>query len=139
MLVFLPLMLIYYRVPPAAPMLLFPIFVALQSLFTIGVALILATSTAFFRDVRHLVEVALAVAFWTTPIVYQVSRLRGGLRPLILLSPMSPYIGAYQDIFYYRQWPDAAIWLTAIGYAAVDARARPVAHRRNEDSFAERI
>ena len=29
-LVFLPLMLLYYRVPLAAPMLLFPVFVALQ-------------------------------------------------------------------------------------------------------------
>ena len=39
-LVILPLMLLWYRVPPAAPMLLFPVFVALQLLFTIGVALI---------------------------------------------------------------------------------------------------
>jgi lipopolysaccharide transport system permease protein len=138
-LVFLPLMLIYYHVPPAAPMLLFPIFVALQSIFTIGVALILATSAAFFRDVRHLVEVALAVAFWTTPILYELNRLRGGLRQLILLSPMSPYIGAYQDIFYYRQWPDAAIWATAIGYAAVALALGLWLIVRNEDSFAERI
>ena len=39
-------------------MLLFPVFVFLQLLFTIGVALILATSAAFLRDVRHLVEIA---------------------------------------------------------------------------------
>ena len=56
-------------------MLLFPVFVALQALFTIGVALMLATGTAFFRDVRHLVDVALAVLFWMTPIVYTVAGL----------------------------------------------------------------
>ena len=138
-LVFLPLMLIYYHVPLAAPMLLFPIFVGLQSIFTIGVALILATSAAFFRDVRHLVDVALAVAFWTTPILYELNRLRGGLRRLILLSPMSPYIGAYQEIFYYRQWPDATIWVTAVGYAGVALALGLWFIVRNEDSFAERI
>ena len=138
-LVFLPLMLLYYHVPPAAPMLLFPVFVGLQSLFTIGVALILATSTAFFRDVRHLVEVALAVLFWTTPILYQLDHLPARVRRLILMSPMSPYIGAYQDIFYYRQWPDAAIWLTAVGYAVVALVLGLWLIVRNEDSFAERI
>ena len=138
-LVFLPLLLLYYRVPLAAPMLLFPVFVGLQSLFTIGVALILATSTAFFRDVRHLVEVALAVLFWTTPIVYQVAGVSPRLRSLILMSPMSPYIGAYQDIFYYRQWPDATLWLTAVGYAAVTLVLGLWLIVRNEDSFAERI
>ena len=70
--VFLPLMLAYYQVPLGTPMLLFPVFVALQALMTIGVALILATATTFFRDVRHLVDVALAVLFWTTPIVYEL-------------------------------------------------------------------
>ena len=50
----------------------FPVFLALQVLFTIGVAMMLATATAFFRDVRHLLEVALAVLFWTTPIVYEL-------------------------------------------------------------------
>jgi lipopolysaccharide transport system permease protein len=138
-LVFLPLMLIYYQVPLAAPMLLFPVFVGLQSLFTIGVALILATSTAFFRDVRHLVEVTLAVLFWTTPIIYQVDGVSPRLRSVILVSPMSPYVVAYQDIFYHRQWPDAAIWTTAVVYAAGALVLGLWLIVRNEDSFAERI
>ena len=138
-LVFLPLMLIFYTVPLAAPMLLFPVFVGLQSLFTIGLALILATSTAFFRDVRHLVDVALAVLFWTTPIVYQMDGLSPRLRGLFLLSPMSPYIRAYQDIFYYRHWPDAAIWFTAVGYAVVALALGLWLIVRSEESFAERI
>src|SRR6185503_15885689 len=48
--VFLPAMMLWYRVTPAAPMALFPVFLALQVLFTVGIALLLATATAFFRD-----------------------------------------------------------------------------------------
>ena len=38
-----------------------PVFVALQTIFTVGIALMLATGTTFFRDVRHLVDIALSV------------------------------------------------------------------------------
>jgi len=116
-LVFLPVMLLWYRVPLAAPMLLFPVFLALQVIFTMGVALVLSTTTAFFRDVRHLVEVALAMLFWTTPILYELGHVPERLRLLILLSPMSPFVTAYHDLFYFRQWPEATVWLVASVYA----------------------
>ena len=138
-LVFLPLMLIVYRIRPAAPMLLFPVIVALQALFTIGVALILATSTAFFRDVRHLVEVALMVLFWTTPIVYTIHDVSGRLPRLILLSPLSSFVTAYHNIFYDRQWPSLEIWAIAITYTALALTVGLSLIVRYEDSFAERV
>jgi ABC-2 type transport system permease protein len=137
--VILPLMLIYYRVTPEAPMLLFPVFLALQVLFTIGVALSLATATAFLRDVRHLVEIALTILFWMTPVVYQLRDLSKPLRRVLLLSPMSPYVAAYQQIFFYREWPDAAIWITTITYAAAALTLGFWLIVRNEDRFAERV
>ena len=114
--VFLPVMLLWYRVPLSAPMLLFPVFLALQCLFTIGIALMLATATAFFRDVRHLLEIALAMLFWTTPIVYLLDQVGDRLRFVILLSPMSPFVAGYHKLFYYREWPDLTLWLMAITY-----------------------
>lgn len=137
--VILPLMLIYYRVTPEAPMLLFPVFVTLQALFTIGVALSLATATAFLRDVRHLVEIAIMILFWMTPIVYQLRELSEPLRRVLLLSPMSPYVTAYQQIFFYRQWPDASVWITTITYAAAALALGFWLIVRNEDRFAERV
>jgi ABC-2 type transport system permease protein len=137
--VILPVMLIYYRVIPTAPMLLFPVFVTLQLLFTIGVALVLATTTAFLRDVRHLVEIAITILFWMTPIVYEVGQLSPRLKPFIMLSPMSPYVAAYQQIFYYRVWPDAMVWGATIGYACLTLSLGLWLIIRNEDSFAERV
>ena len=115
--VFLPLMFAWYRIPFVEPMILFPVVLALHVAFTIGIALILATTTVFFRDVRHLVEVALAVLFWTTPIIYQLDRVPESLRLLILLSPMSPFVTAYQRLFYFREWPEPTLWLVTITYA----------------------
>jgi lipopolysaccharide transport system permease protein len=137
--VILPLMLLYYRVTPVAPMLLFPVFMALQLIFTIGVGLVLATSAAFLRDVRHLVDIAIMILFWLTPIVYEVGQLPPGLRQLILLSPMSPYVAAYQEIFYYRDWPHAATWASTVAYAAIALALGLWMVVRNEDTFAERV
>jgi lipopolysaccharide transport system permease protein len=116
--VFLPLSLLIFRIAPSPSMLLFPVFLALQILFTTGVALILATATAFFRDVRHILEIALSAMFWTTPIVYQYQNVPELLRLPVLLSPVSPFVVAYQQIFYYARTPDPPVWLAAFGYAA---------------------
>ena len=115
--VFLPAMMLWYRSPPSLAALAFPLFLSLQVAFTIGVALILATATAFFRDVRHLLEVALAVLFWSTPIVYELRNVPERLRLPILISPMSPFVVAYQEIFVHGSWPEATVWLMAGAHA----------------------
>ena len=115
--VFLPLMFAWYRIPLVEPMLLFPLVLVLHVAFTIGIALIMATTTVFFRDVRHLVEVALAVLFWLTPIVYELERVPEKLRLSILLSPMSPFVVAYQKLFFFREVPEATVWVVAVTYA----------------------
>lgn len=138
-LVFLPLMLVIYQVPLSAPMLLFPVFLALQLLFTIGIALMLSTATAFFRDVRHFLEIALAALFWLTPIVYQFDQISPRLRPAILVGPMAPYIVSYQKMFFYREWPSAAMWLLAVSYAAVALAAGMAVMLAKEEQFSEQI
>jgi ABC-2 type transport system permease protein len=114
--VILPIMLLVNHVSPSPAMLLYPFFLALQVLFTIGVAFVLAAGTAFFRDVRHLLEIALSALFWMTPILYPLSQVPERLRPLILLTPVSPFIVAYQQIFYYRQLPELMVWIVAMIY-----------------------
>jgi ABC-2 type transport system permease protein len=137
--VFLPAMMVWYQVRPSAPMLLFPVFLALQVMFTIGVALTLATWTSFFRDVRHLLEVALAMLFWATPIVYELRQVPDHFRLLILLSPMSSFVVAYQQLFFYRQWPEPAVWLVATAHAVGAFVVGTLLFLAFEDRFTEQV
>jgi len=137
--VFLPIMLVWYRVPLSGPMVLFPVVVVLQALFTIGIAMMLATATAFFRDVRHLLEVALAVLFWTTPILYELDTIPDRWRLIVLMSPMSPFVVAYQKIFYFREWPESTVWLMAGTYAAGAFIIGTTLVLAFEDRFAEQL
>jgi len=135
--VIVPVMMLWYHRGPSAPLVVFPVILALQTAFTIGLALILATTTAFFRDVRHLLEIALAVLFWTTPIVYRLNDVPEGLRLLILLSPMSPFVVAYQTMFFNQQWPAATVWLVASTYALGAFVVGAILFLAFEDRFTE--
>ena len=82
-------------------MLLFPVFLLLQVLFITGLTMALSTASAAFRDVKHLVDVGLSIGFWLTPIIYEPTMVPEQFREVALLAPMTSYIRAYQDIFYY--------------------------------------
>jgi lipopolysaccharide transport system permease protein len=137
--VFLPAMLFWFQVPLSARMLLFPVFLALQVVFTIGIAFILATATAFFRDVRHLLEVALAALFWMTPILYELRQVPERFRLLILLGPVSPFLVAYQQLFFYQEWPDATVWLVASAHALGAFTVGALLFLTFEDGFTEQL
>lgn len=115
--VFLPLMMVVYRVAPSPLLLLFPVFLCLQVLFTVGVALALAAGTVFLRDIKHLLEIALSALFWLTPIIYSLDQIPENARSLILFSPVAPFIVAYQQIFFYGVWPEPRVWALAVGYS----------------------
>ena len=115
--VLLPMLMFVYEVPLGWQFLALPAFLAAQTLFTVGMALGLSTATAIFQDVRHLVDVALGIGFWTTPIVYEMAMVPDQASFAVLLSPLTAYIRAYQDILYYGVMPDLALWITAGTYA----------------------
>lgn len=115
--VFLPILLLLYRVVPSWPMLAYPVFLTLQVFFTIGVALLLAAGTAFFRDIKHLLDIALSATFWMTPILYSLSQVPEPLRLPLLLSPLSSFIVAYHQIFFYQQWPSLTVWVIGTAYS----------------------
>jgi len=116
--VFLPIALLVLGLGLTPAVMLVPIVLALEVLFTTGVAFTLATVTSYFRDVRHMLEIALGIVFWTTPILYQYETLPASVRLPILLSPMSPFVIAWQQILHDGRVPDLAVWLAAVSYAA---------------------
>jgi homopolymeric O-antigen transport system permease protein len=137
--VFLPAMLAVFRVGPAAPMIVYPAFLALQVLFTMGVAMLIATGTAFYRDIRHFVEVALLLLFWLTPILYRLDQVPGRLRGVVFASPMSPFIVAYQRIFFDVRWPEPGVWILCLVYAAGAFALGSAVLLRLEDRLIEQV
>lgn len=137
--VFLPIMLLVYRMPPHPALLLFPVVIALQLVMTIGIALALATGVVFFRDIRHLLEIALMVMFWTTPILYDYQKIPEAWRLPVLLSPMSPFVLAYQQIGYHGRVPDTDVCVMAVTYAVVAFCGGFALFSRYQHEFVEQV
>lgn len=58
--------------------LLFPLAVAIQTILTVGIGLIVAPLVVFFRDLERAVKLALRFLFYASPIIYSARDLPGG-------------------------------------------------------------
>lgn len=90
---------------PGWTLLAFLPVLALQTLFTISLGILLGTLNVFFRDVGPLVGVVLQLWFWLTPIVYTLGVLPEFAQAAAIYNPMQALMAAYQDIFLARQMP----------------------------------
>ena len=60
-------------------------------------------------------------------------------RPLVLLSPMSPFIVAYQRIFYYGVWPGLTLTAVALVYALGALAIGTAIFLRSDRRFSELV
>ncbi|MBI4341283.1 MAG: ABC transporter permease [Candidatus Omnitrophica bacterium] len=75
-----------------------PVAVMLQLLFAGGMALLVAAWQAQYRDIKYVVEVALLLWFYLTPVIYPASSVasHGWLRYALLSNPMAGLVGLYR-------------------------------------------
>ena len=76
--------------------------------FTLAIALWLATIGVFFRDTRDILEVALPMLFWATPIFYSTEMAPAFLRPVLDANPLSSFIGAMRTALLAGQAPSGS-------------------------------
>jgi lipopolysaccharide transport system permease protein len=108
----LPLVVILgaiFGVRPTWHLLLFPLVVATQFIFTMAVVYVLSAINVTFRDLQHIVSNLLMMWFFLTPILYKASTIPERFQTLALYgNPMAVLITSYQAIFYEHRLPAAA-------------------------------
>ena len=96
---------------PGWPLLgMVPLLIVQQSL-ALGLGVALGVINVFFRDVAHLLAIALQLWFWVTPIVYPISILGEHVQTLVQLNPMTGIVAGYQGILLHGAWPPWHAWL----------------------------
>jgi lipopolysaccharide transport system permease protein len=111
----------------------------LQLVFTQGLGLALATAYVYARDTRHLLEVALQIGFWLTPVVYSMALVPARFRPIMAWNPMAQFVTTYQQIVVDGLFPGPRRWLVLAGIATAAALAGLAVFKRYERWFAERV
>ena len=120
-------------------MLLLPIVVLVHVMFTAGIALLLAMSHLFFRDVKYLFDVVVSVAMFATSVVYPIERVGGLTGRLLALNPVNAIIDAYRAVLLRGTLPPAGPLAFAAGFSAVLLMGAWIVFHRGELTFAENI
>jgi ABC-type polysaccharide/polyol phosphate export permease len=117
-----------------------PVIMLLQATFVAGIALVVSSASVLFRDLRDIVANLLQLGFFVTPILYLVERIESrGLRALLRLNPMTPFVIAYQDIFFFGRLPNLSDTLLMLAYAGTSIIAGMFVFDRLRDTLAEAI
>lgn len=92
----------------------FPLLVLLI-IFALGLGITMGVLNVFFRDVGQFFGIFITFWFWLTPIVYPVTILPERIQALVILNPMAPLLGAFQDVLVRGKWPHwESLWLVAL-------------------------
>ena len=94
---------------------LYPVILALLITFSLGLALMLSVLNVYYRDVQYLVTILLQLLFYCTPIIYNIDQVPETVGPvptrqLIQLNPITQFVEATRDCFYYLQVPSLSQW-----------------------------
>jgi lipopolysaccharide transport system permease protein len=95
-----------------------PVLALVELVLLLGVVLFISAIDVYFRDLEHLLEVLLNLAFYMTPIIYPLSTL-GRYQNVALLNPMASLIEAWRNLFVRNELPTPMdLWPCLVGMAA---------------------
>ncbi|CAB1274339.1 ABC transporter permease [Candidatus Nitrosacidococcus tergens] len=80
------------------------LLLGLLLLFTLGLALILATLQVFFRDMEHILASVLMLWFYASPILYPISLVPEPFHTLLLLNPLSYFFDHFRELLLFDQF-----------------------------------
>jgi ABC-type polysaccharide/polyol phosphate export permease len=124
----------------APHMLLFIPAILLMVIFCTVLCLVLSALHVYFRDVRYLVQAALLVLFYITPVAYP-QRSVGHLGPVMDFNPLTGLV----NLFHLAAVGRADLWTSdlvrsiavTLGATAILALAALEAHRRHDRLFVD--
>ena len=135
--------------PTGARWAFFPLSLAVAVVWGLAFGIVLAAVTVYLRDVQYLVEIALMVLFWASPIVYSwqlvVNAAPPALAQAYLANPITLAVLGMHEVFWVSgdgqpSPPDLAMHLgiaLAIGVAALVAAQQVFA--RLQTNFAQEL
>ena len=102
-------------------LLFLPISFLLLFLFALGLGLIMSIATVFFRDLQHVILIAMQGLFFLTPILYKHDALAGKVAWLVGMNPVTPFIALFRAPLIEAALPSGSILLqtVAISFSAI--------------------
>lgn len=89
---------------------LLPVLMALQLMWMIGIAYILAPIGVYFRDIKDFVQLFATAGPYLVPAFYLPEWVPAFFKPVLYLNPFSYLIWCYQDALYFGRFEHPWAW-----------------------------
>ena len=142
---FLPTALVYAVLHvvldlPVGPELLWlvPVF-ALVIVFASGAAMLIAAAQVYFRDLKSFLPYFTRMWLYSSPILYYVSEIPEGFRPILAVNPLYPMLDALSGILDAGRAPSPGLLLWGAAWALAAFVAGALFFISREREFAVRL
>jgi lipopolysaccharide transport system permease protein len=99
-------LMFFYKVSLNIYMLWLPLIVLIQIIFALGIILFTSAGNVFFRDVKHIMPIAIQIWMYLTPIIYPISLVPEKFQAIYMLNPMAGIIDGYRSVILKASPPD---------------------------------
>jgi ABC-type polysaccharide/polyol phosphate export permease len=125
---------------PFGPELLWVVpILALFVVFAAGAAMITATAQVYFRDLTNFLPYFTRIWLYTSPILFYAEDVPQRLKPILLLNPMYPMLGALNNVVIEGKSPGALLVALSFCWAFAAILAGTLFFISREREFAIRL
>lgn len=118
LIIFFVLFLILKGVPTVF-ILLLPLAILLQIMFTLSLAFFLSSGAVYFRDIPQMLGAIFMIWFWATPIAYTVNLIPADFQWIVTWNPAYYMLTIYRDALFYGKIPDLSILVPFVIFSVV--------------------
>jgi ABC-2 type transport system permease protein/lipopolysaccharide transport system permease protein len=127
-----------YRIPLGAEVLWIPVLLAVQIVFSLGVALVVSALGVYLRDIRHALPLALQLGLFATPVAFGLDAVPPGLRTVyVAVNPLGAVIDGYRRAVLLGRPPQLGLLLVAAVSSVVVLAAAYRLFKRLEPGLAD--
>lgn len=91
-------------------LLLVPVFLAIQLALIVGLALMTSVLNVIYRDVQYLVNTALLILYWLTPVIYPLKMIPYPYGTLLMINPMAGVMTSLRNVIMEGVLPTQVAW-----------------------------
>lgn len=131
--------LLFFKITPGFSFLFLVVIVFFQTLFVLGLTLLVSALNVYYKDVKHFLEVMLNLWFWLTPIIWPLNLVPEKLQDYVYLNPFTAFVQAYRDIILHNQLPKPLILTILVVTGILVFLLGALVFQKKQRRFAEEI
>jgi lipopolysaccharide transport system permease protein len=111
--------MLYERMVPSVALLSFPLFLLLNLVIGLAIAIWMNALTIRFRDLTQLLPTVIGIGIWVTPVFFPTTIIPSKYNMFVYLNPMAGVIKGYRYALLGEAFPEPDYWWAMSAFVAL--------------------